>query len=463
MAILTRRSVLRGSLALGAAGTLAHPYIANAAATTATVWQVQGFFPEEDAAFKKVVADYEKASGNKIDYSIMPFMALNQKTVSALTSGDAPDLIFHDAPETLLPQNAWNDTLLDVSDVVETQKSKLSATALDCASYYNNAKKAHAFYLCPIKQACAPFHIWGDLVEKADSNFRRPQHLGCLLGFLQADAEGAARQGDAQDVFPGLQVTTVGPNDGNNLFAHFMFANGGVGIVSRDGKLHTDDPKIREAAIKSITWMTTAYRWLRAARGIELERCRRQQRLPRKAVPDGFRRDAFHRTRGDQQGQESLSRADGGQGTTERQRRQANAAAVGAGGGFIPKGAKNAATAKDYMKYFMQPEVMNENLKNGLGRWVPAIPELVKSDPFWLDPDPHRATYVTEAVLGRPSPATIATIRLRPGPGGTGMGHVPCRCNQERDDAGGGGGQGVQTSRGDLHEIHILIILVRRA
>ena len=58
----------------------------------------------------------------------------------------------------------------------------------------------------------------------------------------------------------GLQVTTVGPNDGNNLFAHFMFANGGVGIVSRDGKLHTDDPKIREAAIKSITWMTTAYK-----------------------------------------------------------------------------------------------------------------------------------------------------------------------------------------------------------
>src|SRR3954467_11430619 len=117
MRSINRRSVLAGSVGLAATGALSRPYIANAAATTATVWQVQGFFPEEDAAFKKVVADYEKASGNKIDYSIMPFMALNQKTVSALTSGDAPDLIFHDAPETLLPQNAWNDTLLDVSDV----------------------------------------------------------------------------------------------------------------------------------------------------------------------------------------------------------------------------------------------------------------------------------------------------------------------------------------------------------
>ena len=26
------------------------------------------------------------------------------------------------------------------------------------------------------------------------------------------------------------------------------------------------------------------------------------------------------------------------------------------------------------MKFFMQPQVMNENLKNGLGRWVPVIP-----------------------------------------------------------------------------------------
>ncbi len=38
MAILTRRSLLRGSLAFGAAGSLARPHIANAAATTAEVW-----------------------------------------------------------------------------------------------------------------------------------------------------------------------------------------------------------------------------------------------------------------------------------------------------------------------------------------------------------------------------------------------------------------------------------------
>jgi multiple sugar transport system substrate-binding protein len=81
-------------------------------------------------------------------------------------------------------------------------------------------------------------------------------------------------------------------------------------------------------------------------------------------------------------------------------------AQVGAGGGFIPKGAKNVATAKDFMKYFMQPQVMNDNLKDGLGRWVPVIPSLVKDDPWWhSDDDPHRPPYVQEAVLGPTMPS----------------------------------------------------------
>ena len=46
MTMLSRRSVLRSSLAVAAAGTLARPYIANAAAKTATAWWTQGFAEE---------------------------------------------------------------------------------------------------------------------------------------------------------------------------------------------------------------------------------------------------------------------------------------------------------------------------------------------------------------------------------------------------------------------------------
>jgi hypothetical protein len=50
-------------------GTLARPFIANAAASTASIWWTQGFVPEEDAAFRKLVDEYQKQSGNTIDYS----------------------------------------------------------------------------------------------------------------------------------------------------------------------------------------------------------------------------------------------------------------------------------------------------------------------------------------------------------------------------------------------------------
>ena len=55
---------------------------------------------------------------------------------------------------------------------------------------------------------------------------------------------------------------------------------------------------------------------------------------------------------------------------------------------LIPKGAKNVAVAKDFLKYSIQPKVANERLKTGLGRSIPAMPSIVKSDPWW-SADPH--------------------------------------------------------------------------
>jgi multiple sugar transport system substrate-binding protein len=399
--------MLRASMCLAAGGTLARPYIASGAAKTATIWVVQGFFPEEDDAFRKTIADYEKASGNKIDASIMPFQALNQKAISALTSGDVPDLIFHDAPATILPQSAWNDKLVDVSDVVEAYKSQLSETAILCSSFYNSVTRRRAFYLAPVKQTCSPFHVWGSLVEKSGLKLSdAPKTWDAFWDFFKPMQKELRAKGMRRTYAQGMQITTVGPNDGNGLFGHFMIANGGADIVTKDGKLHTDDPQVREAAIRSVTYMTNAYK---------------EGYVPPEALSwnDADDNNAYH---------EKLIVMDfDGTLSTElamfKDKKSYNEmvviglpntndgkpmrAQVGAGGGFIPKGAGNIEVAKDFMKFFMQPEVMNENLKGGLGRWVPVIPSIVKEDPWWTDPkaDPHRLAYVTEAVLNPTIPS----------------------------------------------------------
>ena len=259
MGNLSRRSVLRSSLGLAAGGTLARPFIANAAAKTAEVWWTQGFVPEEDAALKKAIADYEKASGNSIELSIVPFAPLRQKIVSAMTSGVVPDMFFG-TPGEIIALYTWDDKLLDVTDVVETQREEYTEAALLTADCYNSVEKKRSFYGVPFSQAVLPNHVWRPLVEKAGYKVEDiPKTWDAYYDFFKEVQKKLRAQGMRNVYGLGFQVTTNGV-DPDALFNSFLIAYGGQGIVTKDGKLHLDDPKVREAAIKALTYPATAYK-----------------------------------------------------------------------------------------------------------------------------------------------------------------------------------------------------------
>src|SRR5262252_486333 len=259
MTNLTRRSIIRSSVGLVAAGALARPHIANAAATTAEVWWAQGFVPEEDAAIKKVVADYQKASGNMIELSIMPFAPQRQKIVAAVQSGIVPDL-FQNNPGEIIALYAWDNKLVDVTDVIETQREEFTETALLSTYCYNSVEKKRSFYGVPYVSAALPNHIWRSLVEKAGYKIEEiPKTWDAYYDFFKGVQKKLREQG-ARNVYGlGLQVTTNG-DDPNNTFNYFLIAYGGQNIVTSDGKLHLDDPLVREAAIKALTYPATAYK-----------------------------------------------------------------------------------------------------------------------------------------------------------------------------------------------------------
>src|SRR5215472_5438159 len=399
MRMLTRRSIIRGSLGLAAAGTLARPYIANAAATTATVWWVQGFAEEEDISFKKIVADYQRASGNTIDYTITPYAPMRQKIVSAMTSGVVPDL-FQNTPGEVIALFTWDNKLVDVSDVIETQKSQYTRTALLTVNCYNNIEKKRSFYGVPYTVGCQTKHIWRPLVEKAGYTLEDfPKTWDAFYDFFKEVQKKLRAQGMRHVYAMGFQLNTTG-NDSNALFNSFLIANGGQDIVTNDGKLHLDDPKVREAAIKALTYPTTAYK---------------EGFVPPGAINwnDSDDNNAFH-------GKQIVMDLDGSISTEvaiiHKEQDYSEAVTMGlalsndgkpvpsqAGGlaMLIPKGAKNVDVAKDFLKYLIQPQVLNEYLKTGLGRNLPAMPAIAKDDPWWLDPkDPHRVAYTTQALLG---------------------------------------------------------------
>ena len=256
---LSRRLVLRTSFAAAAAGTLARPYIANAAATTAAVWWVQGFAQEEDISFKKIVADYEKASGNTIDYSIVPYAPMRQKIVSAVSSGVVPD-VFQNTPAEIIALYAWQDKLIDVTDVVETQKSQYTETALLTASCYNNVEKKRSYYGVPYTVGASMNHVWRPLVEKAGYTMEDlPKTWDAFYDFFKEVQKKLRGQGMRNVYGLGFQMNTAG-NDSNARANDFLIAYGGQDIVTNDGKLHLDEPKVRKAAIEMLTYPTTAYK-----------------------------------------------------------------------------------------------------------------------------------------------------------------------------------------------------------
>ncbi|HZK90781.1 MAG TPA: ABC transporter substrate-binding protein [Stellaceae bacterium] len=394
---LTRRSVLRGSAALASIGVLGRPYIANAAAKTATVWWIQGFAQEEDIAFKKLVEDYQKASGNEIDYTISPYAPMREKTVSAITSGLVPDLI-QNSPVEMSAIWAWDDKLVDLTDVVETQKANYTQTALLSANAYNSITKKRSYYLAPYQTASLPNHIWRPLVEKAGYKIEDiPKTWDAYYDFFK-DVQKKLRAQGMRNVYGlGFQLTTQG-NDPNNVFNYFLLAYGGENFVSKDGKLHVDDPKVKEAVIKALEYPTTAYK---------------DGFVPSSAINwnDADDNNAFH-------AKQIVMDLDGTISTEVAiiKNKQDYDDIVTMGlplsndgkpvpaqvtntGGMIPKGAKNIDVAKDFLKYLIQPKITNDYLKIGLGRNLPAYPSIVKDDPWWTA-DPHRKAYVEQGLLG---------------------------------------------------------------
>jgi multiple sugar transport system substrate-binding protein len=370
-------------------GAISSP--AFAAGQTITVWWNQGFYPAEDQAFKEVVAAWEKASGNKVDLTIYNGSDLPAKIISAITTGDVPDLCYVDNGDfLLLPQNAWNDKIVDVSDVVDTQKSLYSPTALAAASLYDDVTHKRSFFGVPLKQQALHYFIWRPMLEEAgykDSDL--PTAWEPFFNFFE-DVQKKLRAKGKRVYGLGYSLATK-DSDSTYLFNQFLVAYGGAGLVTPDGVLHADDPTVKAAAVKALTALTTPYK---------------DGFVPPGAINwgDPDNNNAFYakqivmtpnatlsipvaqRDKTDQYMHEIITR-----GPPKGPDGKDTISLVSVKLAFIPKGAKNIDTAKDFLKYLIVPQHIDAYLVAALGRWLPVMPSLVTTDPFWTDPsDPHR-------------------------------------------------------------------------
>jgi multiple sugar transport system substrate-binding protein len=294
---------------------------------------------------------------------------------------------------------SWDDKLLDVGDIVETQKKDFAPIAIESCFLYNGVAKKRNYSVVPLRITGWPFHIWRPLVEKAGYKISDlPNTWDAFLDFFMPVQDKLRAQGMRNIYAYGYQLTANGV-DPIATYNAFLIAYGGKDMVTPNGKLNTDDPQVRTAAAKAIEKLTTPFKKGYVPPGVvNWNDADDNNAFHAKLMVMDFdgtisTEVAIYDKKEDYDAIETRGLPLGNDG-------KPLTAQVITNGAVIPKGAKNVAAAKEFLKYVVQPKVLNEWLKGGLGRFVLPIPELVQSDPFWLKEDPHRKAYTELTLLG---------------------------------------------------------------
>jgi multiple sugar transport system substrate-binding protein len=261
------------------------------------LWFAQGFVQDEDVALRKAVADYEKASGNKIELSITPFAPERQKIIAALTSGVVPDMMANNPAEICRytagkTGGSTSATSWTLRRPVQRDRAAVRSRLQQRHQEARHVRRAAEGRRRPLPYLAAPGGE-GRLQDRG-----HPKTWDAYFDFFKKVQDNLRKQGERKVYGLGFQVTANGV-DPYNLFMAFLVAHGGSRYRHEGRQAASRRPEDQAGGDQGAGYLGGAYRdGLRAAERHQLERRRRQQRLPRKAHGDGRRRDAVDRGRG---------------------------------------------------------------------------------------------------------------------------------------------------------------------
>jgi multiple sugar transport system substrate-binding protein len=356
----------------------------------------RGFFPEEDQALQKVVADWERKSSIPVELSLLsPDDVLNQAIV-ALENGNPPDIVFaHRADYTLEPRWAMEDQLVDVSDVVATVQDQYSPLALKAAYQYNKATQKQSYYGVPIELQVMHIHYWRDrLAQLGLSDADIPKDWDGFWQFWQQAQTSLKQQGNSEVYGLGLTLSPAS-SDSFFLFEQILEAYD-IELLNEQGDLQVDDPKVRQGVIQSLTWLTQLYQqqyippgslnWVDSDNNVNfLNHNTLMTANPSLSIPVSQKKDP-NLYQKQIATREFPNEPDG----------EPPRYLVSVKQALILKEAKHTQAAKDFLTYFIQPDRLNTYLTNSLGRWFPPMPNALKSA-FWKDTtDPHLAIAIQQ-------------------------------------------------------------------
>jgi multiple sugar transport system substrate-binding protein len=224
------------------------------------VWWEKGYYAQEDAAVREIVAAFEQETGKQVELVFQEQSALPQKMMAALATGQPPDFAFGLIVSEHIADWAFHDQLVDLSDTVGHFSDLFDPSTLNQAMLLNAQTGQKALYGLPVGRSSNHVHIWKSLLERAGFTLADiPREWNAFWSFWCDNVQPAVRRTLGSNDVWGVGLPMSGVFDTQFEFFQFVAA-AGADYVTDDGRLLIDDPAIRQKLIGVMDSYTAIYR-----------------------------------------------------------------------------------------------------------------------------------------------------------------------------------------------------------
>ncbi|MEM9771947.1 MAG: extracellular solute-binding protein, partial [Cyanobacteria bacterium P01_D01_bin.73] len=321
---------------------------------------------------------------------------------NALTAKTLPDVCYTGVGDlAVFPRMAWNGQLVDVSSVLKPLEALYDPAALRGVRYQNNVTGDRSYYAVPITQSGIHVHYWQSLLEESGQSAGNiPKDWNGFWRFWEK-AQAPLQKSAGSDVYS-IGMPMSESLDTYNNFEQFLEAYN-VEILSEDGDLQLDQPKVREgltAALKDYSQFylggyvpPDAVNWDNTGNNVSL--------LSRKSL---LTVNHTLSAPGSQRQDEEVyykqlattpwpSKPDG-----KPMRHTIELKQV-----VIFSQSQQQEVAKDFLSYLAQPDNLQAYTQGAQARYLPVMPQLLDDD-FWKDQkDSHVQVALQQLQNSRPS------------------------------------------------------------
>ena len=257
------------------------------------IWWNKSFVPQQDEAFKEIVQKWEKKTGKQADLSFFALPDHPAKMLAAFDSKIVPDVDFGQIVAVQNATFAYEDKLLEISDVINPIRSRFTDGSLQATEYLNGKTGKRGTYTFPIMQHGVNIHYWLDMLQAA--GFKESDIPKQWKPFWDFWGEVQKRLRAKGERVHGLGITySVEATDTWQEFDHFMEAYH-VRVIDDNGKSLLGDPKVRQGLITVLDDFTRHYKAKNVPPGShQLEGHRQQLELQQPAGGDDHEPHPFH-------------------------------------------------------------------------------------------------------------------------------------------------------------------------